>query len=251
MRSEADFPSPSERRDFIRGVFHRVAGRYDLMNDLMSLGLHRVWKRFMVERLLPRPGASAMRDILDMASGSGDIALRCFFRAPQTTSITLCDPSMDMLSRARRRIDALSRKMPTESRLRLLCAEAEKLPFPPRSFDAYTIAFGIRNTTCIATALREARRVLRPGGRFLCLEFSKPHLPGLEQIYSAYGSHVIPAMGRIVVGDDVPYRYLVESIRRFPSPRRFAAMMEEAGLSRIACERLGGGIVALHRAWRI
>lgn len=251
MRPDTVFPSSSQRRDYIRNVFHRVADRYDLMNDLMSLGLHRLWKQVMVERLLPRQGASGVREILDMASGSGDIALRCFARAPQSTSVTLCDSSMDMLYQARGRINALSAQAPVDGRLRLLCAEAEQLPFPSRSFDAYTIAFGIRNATSIEVALKEAVRVLRHGGRFLCLEFSQPHLPGLEQAYRAYGRHAIPVLGRIVVGDDAPYRYLVESIHRFPSLLRFETMMRESGLSRISRERLSGGIVTLHRGWRI
>ena len=251
MRPDISFPPPSQHRAFVREVFHRVAERYDLMNDLMSFGLHRLWKQALVERVLPRHGTAGQREILDMACGSGDIALRCFARAPESTAITLCDSNREMLRQAQRRINALPAHRTRDRRLRLLCAEAERLPFPGRVFDAYTIAFGIRNATCIATALREARRVLRPGGRFFCLEFSQAHLPGLEQAYAAYGSHVIPALGKCVVGDDAPYRYLVESIRRFPPPQRLCAMMEEAGFSRVACERLGGGIVALHRAWRL
>ena len=185
-----------------------------------------------------------------MACGSGDIALRCLSRAPEGVAITLCDSNQDMLRQARKRVDALPGDV-ARKRLRLLCAEAENTPFGAGAFDAYAIAFGIRNVTCIPTALREAKRVLRPGGRFFCLEFSQAHLPGLEQAYAAYGSRVIPALGRVVVGDDAPYRYLVESIRRFPAPRRFADMMREAGFSRVAWERLGGGIVALHRGWRL
>ena len=234
MHPDPSFPPPSRHRAFVREVFHRVAERYDLMNDLMSFGLHRLWKQALAERVLPRYGAAGLRDILDMACGSGDIALRCFARAPENVSITLCDSNPDMLRQAQRRIDSLPAEKARHRRLRLLCAEAEQLPFPGCVFDAYTIAFGIRNATCIATALREARRVLRPGGRFFCLEFSQTRLPGLEQAYAAYGNRVIPALGKCVVGDDAPYRYLIESIRRFPTPQRFCTMMEETGFSRIA-----------------
>lgn len=251
MRPNAYFPPPSEHRAFVRGVFERVAERYDLMNDLMSFGLHRRWKQALAERVLPRNGSAGLRDMLDMACGSGDIALRCLAQAPAHVAFTLCDSNRDMLRQAQRRIDALPAGQAAGRRLRLLCAEAEGLPFAGRSFDAYTIAFGIRNASCIASALTEARRVLRPGGRFFCLEFSRAHLPGLEQAYAAYAGRAIPALGKWVVGDEAPYRYLVESIRRFPPPQRLGAMMEEAGFARVSWERLGGGIVALHRGWRL
>ncbi|MCY4032612.1 MAG: class I SAM-dependent methyltransferase [Hyphomicrobiales bacterium] len=251
MSPDNAFPEPSKRREYIHGVFERVAERYDLMNDLMSLGLHRAWKQNFVEKIIPRGAISAKREILDMAAGSGDIALRCFERAGRKTSITLCDPNPEMLNIARKRIDAMPLEEDARARLRLLCAPAEKTPFAACSFDVYAVAFGIRNAACIETALEEAFRVLRPGGRFLCLEFSQPRLPGLEQAYSLYSEHVIPKLGEIVVGEREPYRYLVESIKRFPSPHRFNAMVEAAGFRHAKYRRLSGGIVTLHQAWRI
>ena len=251
MSTDTAFPQTSKRREYIRSVFDRVANRYDLMNDLMSLGLHRVWKQTFVEAIIPRGASSSKRSILDMAAGSGDIALRCFQRTDFQTSITLCDPNLGMLDVARKRIEAMALETRDRRRLRLLCAPAENLPFQAHSFDTYAIAFGIRNATCIETALREAFRVLRPGGRFFCLEFSQSHLPGLEQAYSLYSKHVIPKLGEVVVGEREPYQYLVESIKRFPPPQRFNAMIEAAGFSRAKYRRLGGGIVALHQAWRL
>lgn len=251
MSANNIFPEPSKRREYIHGVFKRVAGRYDLMNDLMSLGLHRAWKQTFVETIIPRGAGSAKRGILDMAAGSGDIALRCFERTGCETSITLCDPNPEMLNVARKRINAMSLEDDDYARLRLLCAAAEQTPFSARSFDVYAVAFGIRNATCIESALREAFRVLRPGGRFFCLEFSRTNLPGLEQAYSLYSKYVIPKLGEVVVGEREPYRYLVESIKRFPSPHRFNTMVEAAGFQRAKYRRLGGGIVALHQAWRL
>ena len=251
MSSSNVFPEPSKRREYIHRVFERVAERYDLMNDLMSFGLHRAWKQDFVENVIPRGKNPAKREILDMAAGSGDIALRCFERAGCETSITLCDPNPEMLNIARKRIKAMPLDDDARKRLRLLCAPAEKTPFTACRFDVYTIAFGIRNAACIETALEEAFRILRPGGRFFCLEFSQPHLPGLEQAYALYSKHAIPKLGEIVVGEREPYQYLVESIKRFPSPHRFNAMIQAAGFRRARYRRLGGGIVALHQAWRL
>src|SRR3990172_8744720 len=212
---QRDVPA-AEKAGLVRGVFDRVAGRYDVMNDLMSGGVHRLWKRAMINWLAPRDG---MR-LLDMASGTGDIAFRVRARAPRS-AITVADINFRMLEVGRdHAIDG-----GYLSAIEWICADAEALPFRDASFDAYTIAFGIRNMTSIPRALIEARRVLKPGGRFLCLEFSQVRLPGLDKLYDAYSFAVLPRLGQMVAGDADAYRYLAESIRRFPNQAPFAGLI--------------------------
>lgn len=242
-----DVPA-AEKATLVRQVFDNVADRYDLMNDLMSLGVHRLWKTALVDALAPRPGLS----LLDVAGGTGDIAFRVIERVKTRwpdapLDITVCDINPAMLTVGRDR--AIDRNLMND--IRWLCGNAEALPLPDASVDAYTIAFGIRNVTHIDRALAEARRVLKPGGRFLCLEFSHVALPGLDKLYDAYSFNVIPALGEMVTEDRESYQYLVESIRRFPTQARFAEMMAAAGLARAGYRNLSGGIVALHSAWRL
>jgi len=235
----------AEKEGLVREVFSSVAKRYDLMNDLMSGGVHRIWKNIFVEWLDPRPG----RAYLDVAGGTGDIAFRIADMARARggeAAITVCDINSDMLGEGVHRAEAKS-----ERALTWVCGDAEKLPVPDASMDAYTIAFGIRNVTHIQTALEEARRVLKPGGRFLCLEFSRVEAPGLDKIYDVYSMNVLPRIGQMVAGDAEAYRYLAESIRRFPPQNAFAKMIEKAGLSRVQVRNLTGGIAAMHSAWRI
>ena len=235
----------TEKEGLVRGVFSSVAARYDLMNDVMSGGIHRIWKDAMVEWLNPQPGWR----VLDVAGGTGDIAFRIAAMARSRggeAEITVCDINADMLGEGRRRAEQKG-----EIGIAWTCGDAEALPFPDAHFDAYTIAFGIRNVTHIETALSEARRVLKPGGRFLCLEFSKVNVPGLDALYDAYSFKLLPKMGAMVAGDEGSYRYLAESIRRFPPPQQFAAMITAAGLEQVKVRPLSGGIAAMHSAWRI
>jgi demethylmenaquinone methyltransferase/2-methoxy-6-polyprenyl-1,4-benzoquinol methylase len=234
----------TEKQERVNEVFHSVASRYDLMNDLMSAGLHRVWKNTLVTSLRP-PRDRPFRH-LDVAGGTGDVAFRILDAGGPNTHVTVLDINGEMLEvgreRAGRRYDG---------RIDFVEANAEALPFEPKSFDAYTIAFGIRNVPRIDRALSEAHRVLKPGGRFLCLEFSKVDVPGLDRIYDAYSFNVIPRLGQAVTGDAESYRYLVESIRRFPPPAAFARMIEEAGFRRVTHRPLTAGVVAIHSAWKI
>lgn len=238
---------PEDKSRLVGGVFRSVALRYDLMNDLMSVGVHRLWKAAMVDWLAPRPGMS----LLDVAGGTGDIAFRVderlARRGGRAASIVVCDANPAMLEVGRDRAIDSGRL----DRIEWLCADAEALPLPDRCVDAYTIAFGIRNVTHIEQALREARRVLRPGGRFLCLEFSRVQLPGFDQLYETYSFAVLPWLGERVARDREAYRYLVESIRRFPDQATFARLIEGAGLERVRWRNLNGGIAALHSAWRL
>lgn len=259
MTPEAERKSAEPQADFgfrrvpkdakprlVRALFDAVAPRYDLMNDLMSAGVHRLWKDALVDWLAPRPG----RTYLDVAGGTGDVALRIHERvrdAAQQTPILVLDLSSEMIERGRARaLDA-----GIVSAVRWVCGEAERLPFGDGAVDACTIAFGIRNVTRIEAALAEARRVLKPGGRFLCLEFCPAVHPALAPFYEAYSFRIVPFLGALVQRDREAYEYLVESIRRFPVPERFAAMIEAAGLSNVKLRRLTGGIAALHSAWRI
>jgi demethylmenaquinone methyltransferase/2-methoxy-6-polyprenyl-1,4-benzoquinol methylase len=234
-----------QKQGLVHEVFSSVARNYDLMNDLMSAGVHRLWKDAMVEWLNPQPGWR----VLDVAGGTGDIAMRVA-RAARTrggeAEITVCDINPDMLAEGVRRAQAKG-----ECAIRWIAGDAEALPLPDASFDAYTVAFGIRNVTHIDKALAEARRVLKPGGRFLCLEFSQVQAPGLDFLYDKFSFNVLPALGQIVAGEGEAYRYLVESIRRFPSQAKFAKMIEQGGLSRVQFRNLTGGIAAMHSAWRI
>ncbi len=234
-----------EKEGLVREVFSSVAARYDLMNDLMSAGIHRIWKDAMVEWLNPQPGWR----VLDVAGGTGDIAFRIADMARARggeAEITVCDINDKMLGEGRRRTEEKGEKA-----ISWICGDAEKLPLPDAQFDAYTIAFGIRNVTHIENALREARRVLKPGGRFLCLEFSKVNVPGMDAVYDAYSFKLLPKIGALVAGDEDSYRYLAESIRRFPTQEAFAAMIAEAGLGQVKIRNLSGGIAAMHSAWRI
>src|SRR3984893_4538114 len=235
----------ADKQALVDDVFHSVAPRYDLMNDLMSLGLHRAWQDALVTALDPpktRPFA-----LLDVAGGTGDVAMRAIAAGGEFTRATVCDINPDMLAVGRERAEA--------HLLGVKCCitegNAEALPFADRSFDAVTIAFGIRNVPRIDAALAEAFRVLRIGGKFLCLEFSTVDVPGLDRLYDFYSFNVIPALGRAVVGDAESYRYLVESIRRFPKPEAFATMMRAAGFKRVSFQQMTGGIVALHYGWRL
>jgi demethylmenaquinone methyltransferase/2-methoxy-6-polyprenyl-1,4-benzoquinol methylase len=234
-----------DKQALVDDVFHSVAPRYDLMNDLMSLGLHRAWKDALVTALDPpktRPFA-----LLDIAGGTGDVAMRAIAAGGEFTRATVCDINPDMLAVGRERAEAHH----LGGAITFTEGNAEALPFADRSFDAVTIAFGIRNVPRIDVALAEAFRVLRIGGKFLCLEFSAVDVPGLDRLYDFYSFNVIPALGRAVTGDAESYRYLVESIRRFPKPEAFAAMLRAAGFRRVSFAQMTGGIVALHCGWRL
>jgi demethylmenaquinone methyltransferase/2-methoxy-6-polyprenyl-1,4-benzoquinol methylase len=231
--------SPEEKTRRVGEVFSSVARRYDLMNDLMSGGMHRLWKDRFVARVKPRPG----EEILDMAGGTGDVAFRM---ARRGASVTVGDINADMLevgkARAERRaLIGLSWKV----------ENAEELSFADATFDVYTIVFGIRNVSDIPAALREAHRVLKRGGRFYCMEFSSSDWPGFSNLYDAYAKNVIPKVGKVVARDEDSYRYLVESIRRFPKPAAFKAMVTEAGFVRAAAEPMLGGLVSIHSGWKI
>jgi demethylmenaquinone methyltransferase / 2-methoxy-6-polyprenyl-1,4-benzoquinol methylase len=248
-QKQADFGSRrvplEDKQALVDDVFHSVAPRYDLMNDLMSLGLHRAWKDALVVALDPprrRPFA-----LLDIAGGTGDVALRAIAAGGEFTRATVCDINPDMLAVGRER--AAARHL--DEAITFTEGNAEALPFADRSFDAVTIAFGIRNVPRIDAALAEAFRVLRIGGKFLCLEFSAVDVPGLDRLYDFYSFNVIPALGRAVTGDAESYRYLVESIRRFPKPEAFTAMLRAAGFKRVSFQQMTGGIVALHCGWRL
>lgn len=236
-----------EKQALVDDVFHKVAGRYDVMNDLMSAGLHRVWKDAMVSHLAPpKSGARSWR-LLDVAGGTGDVATRVVRRSGETATAVVCDINGSMLAVGRDRAE----KAGLSELIEFTQGNAEDLPFPDRSFDAYTIAFGIRNVPDIPQALREARRVLKRGARFLCLEFSDVDVPGLDKVYDAFSFNAIPVMGRMVTGDGEPYRYLVESIRKFPHQERFAEMIRDAGFQRVGFRNYSGGIAALHYGWKL
>ena len=233
-----------EKQGRVNEVFRSVAGRYDLMNDLMSAGLHRLWKEALVSALRP-PRERAYRH-LDVAGGTGDVAFRILDGGGPQTHVTVLDINGEMLKVGEERAGQTY-----DGRISFVEANAEELPFGPKTFDSYTIAFGIRNVPRIDRALCEAHRVLKVGGRFLCLEFSKVDVPVLDRIYDAYSFNVIPRLGRMVTGDAESYQYLVESIRRFPPPAAFARMIEEAGFRRVTHRSLTGGIVAIHSGWKI
>ena len=235
-----------DKQTLVNDVFHSVASRYDLMNDLMSMGLHRVWKDLMINALNP-PRSDKPFALLDVAGGTGDIAFRAAEAAGTGFKATVCDINSDMLGVGRER--AAARHL--DDRVSFVEGNAEELAFTNSGFDAYTIAFGIRNVPRIDRALQEAFRVLRPGGRFLCLEFSTVDMPGLDRIYDLFSFNVIPPLGRAMTGDAESYQYLVESIRKFPKPGAFAAMIGQAGFSRVTWQNFSGGIVALHSGWRL
>jgi demethylmenaquinone methyltransferase / 2-methoxy-6-polyprenyl-1,4-benzoquinol methylase len=233
-----------DKQERVNDVFHSVAHRYDLMNDLMSAGLHRAWKDALVTALRP-PKRRPFRH-LDVAGGTGDVAFRVLDAGGPLTEVTTLDINGDMLAVGRERAGGRYKE-----RIDFVEANAEALPLAEKSFDGYSIAFGIRNVPRIETALAEAYRVLKRGGHFLCLEFSHVDVPGLDTLYDAYSFNVIPAMGGVVTGDAESYRYLVESIRRFPSRAAFARMIEAAGFRRVTCRTMSGGIVAIHSGWKI
>ena len=235
-----------ERQGLVNDVFSAVAERYDLMNDLMSGGMHRLWKDDFVTALNPPRGETEWR-LVDVAGGTGDIALRALERGGLGCSAVLCDISAEMLDVGRRRVAKAGR----EAQVSVVQGNAEALPFPDRSFDAFTIAFGIRNVTHIDRALAEAFRVLKIGGRFLCLEFSEVQVPILDKLYDLHSFHVIPRLGQLAAGAAQPYEYLVESIRKFPKQVAFAAMIREAGFERVSYRNLTGGVAAIHSGWKI
>jgi demethylmenaquinone methyltransferase/2-methoxy-6-polyprenyl-1,4-benzoquinol methylase len=236
----------SERQGLVNEVFSKVADRYDLMNDLMSGGLHRLWKRELITMLNAPRDARPFR-LLDVAGGTGDIAMRYAAASGAECSAVICDINPEMLAVGRRRVEGAG----LADRISLVEGNAEKLPFADRSFDAYTIAFGIRNVTRIDAALAEAHRVLKIGGRFLCLEFSEVRVPILDRLYDFHSFEVIPRLGQLTAGDAEPYRYLVESIRRFPTQETFAQMIRDAGFARVSYRNLTGGIAAIHSGWKI
>jgi len=235
-----------DKQTLVNDVFHSVAKRYDLMNDLMSAGLHRVWKNLVITALNP-PRSEAAFALLDVAGGTGDIAFRAAKAAGPGFRATVCDINSDMLEVGRAR----AAKRHLDQQVSFVEGNAEALAFANGAFDAYTIAFGIRNVPRIDLALAEAYRVLKPGSRFLCLEFSTVDVPGLDRIYDLFSFKVIPPLGGAVTGDAESYRYLVESIRKFPKPNAFAEMIRAAGFSRMSWQSLSGGIVALHSGWRL
>lgn len=231
-----------EKAGLVHGVFTRVASKYDVMNDLMSGGVHRLWKEAMMDWLAPRPG----QRLLDVAGGTGDVAFRFLKRAPGASAV-VCDMTESMLIEGRKRADADK----LAERLDWVVGDAMALPFPNASFDAYTISFGIRNVTRIADALTEAYRVLRPGGRLMVLEFSRIPNDLMQKAYDLYSFNVIPLMGHVVTGDRGSYQYLVESIRKFPDQESFAGMIRQAGFSQVKYRNLTMGVAALHSGWKL
>ena len=247
---QADFGNISvdaaKKQGLVNDVFDQVANRYDLMNDVMSGGLHRIWKSIFMDTLAP-PKSARPYHLLDVAGGTGDIAIGFLEAGGAGCDVTLCDINPNMIAAGITRSETKS----YAERMHFATGNAETLPFSDQMFDAYTIAFGIRNVTHIDQALSEAYRVLKPGGRFLCLEFSSIDIPGLDVIYDVYSDNAIPLMGKLITGNAEPYRYLVESIRKFPNQKTFCRMMTKAGFDRASYQNLTGGIVAIHSAWRL
>jgi demethylmenaquinone methyltransferase / 2-methoxy-6-polyprenyl-1,4-benzoquinol methylase len=250
MRDNAHFGNRQvpleDKQALVDGVFSSVADRYDLMNDLMSGGLHRAWKSALVTAVNP-PRHDQPFALLDVAGGTGDIAFQVVESGGHGVRAIVCDINARMLEVGHARAIARHR----DDAVTFVEGNAESLPFPDKSFDAYTIAFGIRNVPRIDAALAEAQRVLKIGGHFVCLEFSTVDIPGLDKLYDLYSFNVIPALGRAVAGDAESYRYLVESIRKFPQPQIFADMIRAAGFRRVQFTPMTGGIVALHSGWRL
>ncbi|TRD11722.1 class I SAM-dependent methyltransferase [Erythrobacter insulae] len=235
--------TPQEKTRRVGEVFSSVASKYDIMNDAMSIGMHRGWKDRFVKRVKPRPG----EQILDMAGGTGDIAFRM---ADRGADITVADINQDMLDVGAER--AMDRPASDETgSLVFTCQNAEEISFASSSFDAYTIVFGIRNVTFKDKALAEAYRVLRPGGRFYCMEFSTTEWSGFKEIYDVYSDKLLPRMGQAIAGDADSYRYLVESIRKFPTMPEFESMIRAAGFTNTKVEPILGGAVAIHSGWKI
>ena len=236
--------APEEKPALVREIFSSVASRYDLMNDLMSGGVHRLWKDAFVDWLNPQAGMA----VLDVAGGTGDIAFRIAARMRAKGgegAITICDINLAMLQQGVQRPEA------ADDTIAWVCGDAENLPIEDSSQDAYTIAFGIRNTTHLDRVLAGAYRVLKPGGRFLCLEFSRVAAPGLDSLYDMYSFSVLPKLGEIVAGDGAAYKYLAESIRRFPAQAPFAKLIAKAGFTQVKFRNLSGGIAAMHSGWKV
>lgn len=234
-----------EKQGLVNEVFHKVAKRYDIMNDVMSAGMHRLWKDAMVAALHPRRDPNYK--VLDVAGGTGDIAFRIIEASKRTAHATVLDINGSMLAVGAER----AKKRDLSENLTFVEANAEDLPFGDNQFDAYTIAFGIRNVPHIGKALSEAHRVLKRGGRLLVLEFSEVEMPLLDRVYDAWSFNAIPRFGKMITGDAEPYQYLVESIRKFPNQKDFAAMIGKAGFSRVSFTNYTGGIAALHSGWKI
>lgn len=232
----------AEKAGMVHGVFTRVASKYDIMNDVMSVGIHRIWKDAMMDWLAPRPG----QKLLDVAGGTGDVAFRFLKRAPGAHA-TVCDMTESMLISGRQRAEADS----MAERLEWVVGDAMALPFADNSFDVYTISFGIRNVTRVQDALNEAYRVLRPGGRLMVLEFSQLPNPAMQWAYDKYSFNVIPLMGQMIAGDRESYQYLVESIRKFPDQETFAAMIRAAGFGMVKYRNMTMGVAALHSGWKL
>lgn len=237
----------ADKQGLVDEVFHSVARRYDLMNDLMSAGLHRAWKDALVTSVNPPRNSDRPFALLDLAGGTGDVAFRTVEAGGLNTRVTVCDINAEMLSVGCER--ALERGL--DDRVTFEQGNAEELPYADKSFDCVTIAFGIRNVPRIQKALGEAHRVLKHGGHFLCLEFSSVDVPGLDKIYDLYSQHVIPNIGRAVTGDREAYAYLIESIRKFPKPKVFASMIEDASFRRVTFASMTGNVVAMHSGWKL
>ena len=236
-----------EKQPLVNDVFHKVAERYDVMNDFMSAGMHRVWKAAMVASLSPPKSDTANWHSLDLAGGTGDIAFRIVEHSNRNANVTVADINSSMLEVGEQR----AAKNGLSGLVDFVECNAEKLPFESGKYDAYTIAFGIRNVPDINKALREAYRVLKPGGRFLCLEFSEVVVPVLDKLYDQWSINAIPAIGKLVTGDGDPYQYLVESVRKFPDQETFAAMISKAGFEKVSFRNYTGGVAALHSGWKI
>ena len=232
----------NEKAGLVHGVFTNVSSKYDIMNDVMSVGVHRLWKDAMMDWLAPRHGQT----LLDVAGGTGDIAFRFLGRA-ENSSATVLDMTVSMLEEGQKRAEAEA----LSSRLQWVTGDAMALPFEDNHFDVYTISFGIRNVTRIPDALSEAFRVLKPGGRLMVLEFSQLPNLGMQKLYDLYSFNVIPRMGQVIAGDRDSYQYLVESIRKFPDQTTFAQMIEDAGFDLVKYRNLSMGIAALHSGWKI
>lgn len=232
-----------EKAGMVHGVFTSVASKYDVMNDVMSMGIHRIWKDAMMDWLAPRPGMH----LLDVAGGTGDIAFRFMKRAGNDARATVFDMTQSMLDEGKKRAEAEA----LADRLAWVCGDAMALPFPDNTFDAYTISFGIRNVTRIADAMAEAHRVLKPGGRLMVLEFSQVPVPMLQWLYDRYSFNMIPRMGKMIANDADSYQYLVESIRRFPDQESFADIIRGAGFEQVKYRNLTMGVAALHSGWKI
>jgi len=236
-----------EKQGLVNDVFHKVADRYDIMNDLMSGGMHRVWKDAFVAKIAPPKNGSRPYEVLDMAGGTGDIAQRIKNASHGYAKITVSDINSDMLRVGAER----AKTWRYQDGVEFIEANAEELPFVDNRFDVYTIAFGIRNVPQIDKALSEAYRVLKRGGRLMVLEFSEVDVPGLDKVYDLFSDHLIPPIGAVVTGEAQPYQYLVESIRKFPKPSVFCSMIEEAGFSRATHYPLTGNIAAIHSGWKL